>query len=74
MTDCLHPSGHFWDRIVQDSWSEGCREAVLSGLNLGHWQDSMMKQGLNNLQHQIRVESGQPVFFHGQKGRADLST
>jgi hypothetical protein len=35
----------------------------LSGLDLGHWQDSMMKQSLNGLQCQIREEPGQPVFF-----------
>ena len=70
ITNCLHPSGHiatiFWDRIAQDSWSEVCREAVgaiLSGLNLGQWQDSMMKQSLQDLKTQFRVEPGQPGFF-----------
>ena len=70
VTECLHPSEHiatiFWDRIAQDSWSEVCREAVgaiLSGLNLGQWQDSMMKQSLQDLKTQFRVEPGQPGFF-----------
>ena len=70
ITNCLHPSGHiatiFWDRIAQDSWSEVCREAVgaiLSGLNLGQWQDSVMKQSLQDLKMQFRVVPGQPGFF-----------
>ena len=37
--------------------------AILSGLNLGHWQDSMMKQSLNDLQHHFRVEPRQPGYF-----------
>ena len=70
ITSCLHPSGHiatiFWDRIAQDSWGEVCREAVgaiLSGLNLGQWQDSMMKQSLDDLTSQFRVVQGQRGFF-----------
>jgi hypothetical protein len=74
VTECLHPSGHiatiFWDRIAQDSWSEVCREAVgaiLSALHLGQWQDSMMKQSLQDLQTQFRVDQGQPGFFSRPK-------
>ena len=61
---------------MQDSWSEVCREAVgaiLSGLDLGHWQDSMMKQSLNGLQCQFRVEPGQPCFFFTATKAAPIS-
>ena len=70
ITNCLHPTGHiatiFWDRIAQDSWGEVCREgfgAILCGLNLGQWQDSMMKQSLDDLKQQFRVVPGQRGFF-----------
>ena len=79
ITSCLHPSGHiatiFWDRIAQDSWGEVCREAVgaiLSGLNLGQWQDSMMKQSLDDLTSQFRVVQGQRGFFRDHKGQIVL--
>ena len=65
----------FWDRIAQDSWGEVCREAVgaiLSGLNLGQWQDSMMKQSLDDLTSQFRVVQGQRGFFRDHKGQIVL--
>ena len=56
----------FGIELHKNSWSEVCREAVgaiLSGLNLGQWQDSVMKQSLQDLKMQFRVVPGQPGFF-----------